>query len=124
MINDSFGWHFSWDTSYGLLACGGESAKPAEAAARLRESLAEACRKGLDELIFAAQKRAAAGEMVQALDSVERGGMVQARASLLPVDLFDYPSIYDKIDAVQALSQLSFLADPQAYVTALVEPRR
>ncbi len=62
--------------------------------------------------------------MVQALDSVEHGGMVQARASLLPVDLFDYPSIYDKIDPVQALSQLSFLADPQAYVTALVTSRR
>jgi len=124
LINDSFGCHFAWDASYGFLACGGESEKPAEAADRLRAGLAAACRDGLDERVFAAQKRAAAGEMVQALDSVEHGGMVQARASLLPVDLFDYPSIYDKIDPVQALSQLSFLADPQAYVTALVTPRR
>lgn len=124
LINDSFGYHYADDFSFSLLLCGGESEHPDQAAIRLQEGLMEACRSGLDPTLFSAQKRSAAGDMVRTLDSVDQGGLVQARCSLLGLDLFDYPGIYDKIDPELAIHLMHCLSDPNNYATAIIEPRR
>jgi predicted Zn-dependent peptidase len=124
LINDSFGYHYADDFSFSLLLCGGESDNPDQAAIRLQEGLMQACRTGLDPALFSAQKRAAAGDMVRSLDSVDQGGLIQARCNLLGLDLFDYPGIYDKIDPEQAIRLMHCLSDPTNYATAIIEPRR
>lgn len=122
LINDSFGFHYACEESFAFLACGGESNTPEESAAAVLDGLVRSFRQGIDPEVFESQKRAAAGDFVRALDSVEHSGMVQAQCSLDGMDLFDYPAIYDKMDHGTASRMLSFLADPANYATVILTP--
>ena len=122
LINDSFGFHYACEESFAFLACGGESDTPEDSAAAVLEGLVQAFRQGIDPMVFESQKRAAAGDFVRALDSIEHSGMVQAQCSLDGVDLFDYPAIYDKMDHDTASRMMSFLADPANYATVILTP--
>lgn len=121
LINDSFGFHYACEENFAFLAVGGESADPLAAAASLRDGLIQHFQAGIDPGLFEIQKRAAAGDFVRSLDSIEHCGMVQAQCNLHDFDLFDYPAIYDKMDPVTAAAMLSFLADPDCYTIAVVE---
>ena len=122
LINDGFDYHFSCEASYAFVICGGESSRPREAAAAVRDELVNAFSHGLPESLFEIQKRAAAGDFVSSLDSIEHSGIVQARCNLYQVDLFDYPAIYDKISLSEAEKSMAFLADPDSYTSTLLEP--
>jgi hypothetical protein len=39
--------------------------------------------------------------------------MAAARAALDRIDLFEYPAVYDRIDARQAMDSMRFMADPE-----------
>ena len=93
LINDSFGFHYACEESFAFLACGGESDTPEESADAVLQGLVQTFRQGIDPDVFESQKRAAAGDFVRGLDSIEHSGMVQAQCSLDGVDLFDYPAI-------------------------------
>lgn len=122
LINDSFSFHYSCEESYAFLVCGGESNQPEAAAAALQEGLIRHFGEGIDLKLFDIQKKAAAGDFVRSLDSVEHSGMVQAQCSLYGIDLFDYPSIYDNIDGAVAGSMMAFLSDPSCYSAAILKP--
>jgi len=122
LINDSFGFHYACEESFAFLACGGESSQPEKAAAALMEGLVSHFNAGIDCNLFEIQKRAAAGDFVRSLDSVEHSGMVQAQCNLHDIDLFDYPEIYDNIDCTVAGEAMRFLADPACYSTAILLP--
>lgn len=122
LINDSFGFHYSCEESFAFLACGGESSQPEKAAAALIEGLISYFNAGIDCNLFEIQKRAAAGDFVRSLDSVEHSGIVQAQCNLHDIDLFDYPAIYDNIDCTVAGATMRFLADPSCYSTAILLP--
>jgi len=122
LINDSFGFHYSCEENFAFLACGGESSQPEKAAAALQEGLIRHFSTGPDASLFEIQKRAAAGDFVRSLDSVEHSGIVQAQCNLHDIDLFDYPSIYDNIDAAAASATMSFLANPASYSAAILLP--
>lgn len=122
LINDSFGFHYACEESFAFLACGGESSQPEAAASALRERLVGQFRAGVDSSLFEIQKRAAAGDFVRSLDSVEHSGMVQAQCNLHGLDLFDYPALYDKMDSATASRMMSFLADPSCYTISILHP--
>jgi predicted Zn-dependent peptidase len=122
LVNDSFGFHYSCEESFAFLACGGESSQPEKAAAALIEGLISHFNAGIDSNLFEIQKRAAAGDFVRSLDSVEHSGIVQAQCNLHDIDLFDYPAIYDNIDCTIAGATMRFLADPSCYSTAILLP--
>ncbi len=122
LINDGFDYHFSCEASYAFVICGGESSRPREAAAAVRDELIRAAGRGLPEALFEIQKRAAAGDFVSSLDSIEHSGIVQARCHLYQVDLFDYPAIYDKISLSEAEASMAFLTDPDSYTSTILEP--
>lgn len=122
LINDAFDYHYTCEPSFSYVVCGGESARPDEAAAAVRDALIEAVRQGLPKELFEVQKRAAAGDFVSSLDSIEHSGMVQARCNLYQVDLFDYPPIYDKIKFSEAVDLIQFLADPDNYSITVLQP--
>ena len=122
LINDSFGFHYACEESFAFLACGGESDTPEESADAVLQGLVQTFRQGIDPVVFEGQKRAAAGDFVRGLDSIEHSGMVQAQCSLDGVDLFDYPAIYDKMDHDTASRMMSFLADPANYATVILTP--
>lgn len=120
LINESFGYHYACENSFAFLAIGGESPEPEKASNRLIELLIKAVEDGIDEAMFEIQKRAAAGDFVRSLDAVEHSGMVQAQCNLHKVDLFDYPLLYDKMDAMSADYLLSFLRDRSNYSVSIV----
>lgn len=122
LINDSFGFHYACEESFAFLACGGESDRPEEAAAALQVGLIDTFSRGLDPAVFDLQKRAAAGDFVRSLDSVEHSGIVQAQCNLEGIDLFEYPTIYDKMDHTTAAGMMSFLADPSSYSVVILTP--
>ncbi len=121
LINSSFAYYFAAEPSFMFLAAGGEAPDPEEAAQRLLAGLSQA---RLDEQLFSAQKKAALGSVLKLTDSVARSGLAQARLNLLGLDIFDYATVYAKINVDTAQQQFSFLADPANYVTALIKPRR
>ena len=120
LINDSFGYHYACEPSFAFLAAGGESKDPQAAAEALIAGLQKAFRDGLDENLFEIQKRAAAGDFVRSLDSIEHSGLVQAQCNQHGIDLFDYPALYDKMDAAMATEKLHFLADPGCYIQSII----
>lgn len=124
MINDSFSYDYVDHRTFSFMLSGGESRDPEEAARQLIDGITFTLKQGLDTHIFSAQKKSAAGNVVAALDSVVRGGFIQAQCAVLKADLFDYPAIYDKMDARQAAQQLAFLSEPDRYAISILKPRR
>jgi predicted Zn-dependent peptidase len=122
LINDSFGFHYACEDSFDFFVCGGESAQPEEAAVTIRDRLVEYFRQGVDPQLFDIQKRAAAGDFVRSLDSVEASGMVQAQCNLYGIDLFDYPDLYDKMDSITASRMLAFLGDVTCSSITILHP--
>ena len=124
LINSSFGSYYAEGPGYAFLLSGGESEKPEAAAQALKEQLL-----GLDPAkftghVFASQKKAAVGRIVATLNSVTAGDMFQARAGRFGLDLFDYPAIYDKINATDALNMLQNRTNPDFYSISIIQPRR
>jgi hypothetical protein len=120
LINDSFGYHYACEPSFAFLAAGGESKDPLAAGKALVEGLQKAFAAGLDPALFEIQKRAAAGDFVRSLDSIDHSGLVQAQCNQHGLDLFDYPVLYDKMDAKIAAQQLAFLSDPRSYTLSII----
>ena len=121
LINDSFGYHYSCENSFAFLAMGGEANDPQKTCEKLTELLSKALQQGVNKELFEIQKRAAAGDFVRSLDAVEHSGMVQAQCNLHGVDLFDYPLLYDKMEAGIAADMLSFISDTSNYSNSIVK---
>lgn len=124
LINDSFGFHYSCENNHAFLVCGGESSQPEQAAAAVIEGLIDHFSMEPDEHLFDIQKRAAAGNFLRSLDSVEHSGLVEAQCSLHEIDLFDYPKIYDMIDCATARSMTNFLENRAGYAASILQPAR
>lgn len=120
LINDSFGYHYACEATFAFLAAGGESPDPQKAGEALIEGLVAAYSRGIDSDLFDIQKRAAAGDFVRSLDSIEQSGLVQAQCNLHGLDLFDYPALYDKMNAATAMDSLKFLGDPASYSLSII----
>lgn len=112
ILNDSFGFQYVCERDFAYLVAGGESAVPEEAADALVTGLAETFSAGIDPGWFDVQKRAAAGDFLRSLDHVRQCGMAAAQAALHNVDLFEYPGVYDRINAQHATASMAFLTDP------------
>ena len=112
LLGDSFGFQYVCERDFAYLVAGGESLRPEESADALVAGLVQALAGGVDESLFDIQKRAAAGDFLRSMDHVRQCGMAAAQAAQNKVDLFEYPSIYDRINAKHAVEQCGFLSDP------------
>ncbi len=122
LIHDSFGVHYACESDFAFAAAGGESDRPEEASEKLVSLLVKTWNDGLDARLFSIQKKAAAGDFLRGLDSIEHSGMVQARSNLLPIDLFDYPAIYDKMSFTAIKEAFAFIGDPDNYAVTILNP--
>lgn len=122
LIHDSFGVHYACESDFAFVAAGGESDHPEEAAAQLIKRMVEKWNEGLDAHLFSVQKKAAAGDFLRSFDSIDHSGMLQARCNLYPVDLFDYPAIYDKIDLAALRESFAFIGDVKNYSMTILNP--
>ncbi len=137
LVNDSFSFQFVCEETYSYLVMGGESPEPVVAAEKLHALVMasipapEAERfktlgdtegawnnrdMGSDNKDepsgFELQKRVEAGDFVRSLDSVEHCGMSAAIAEMSGLHIFDYPTIYDKMELEQVTDSMRFICDP------------
>jgi predicted Zn-dependent peptidase len=126
LINDSFGYHYVCESTYAYLVVGGESEAPDEACSLLRRLIREKVGTPPNEqmaLEFDIQKRAAAGNFVRSLDSVEHCGMSQVSAALAGINLFDFPDIYDTIRLDEVIGGLRFLLEDASGSEAIIRKK-
>ena len=122
LLNDSFGFQYVCERDFAYLVAGGESAQPETAAAALLAGLSAAIAGVVDESLFEIQKRAAAGDFLRSMDHVRHCGMAAAQAALNQVDLFEYPAIYDRINAQHTVASMGFLTDPDRVACVFIKP--
>ena len=120
LLGDSFGFQYVCERDFAYLLAGGESVRPEASADALIAGLVQAMANGVDEALFDIQKKSAAGDFLRSMDHVRHCGMAAAQAAQNKVDLFEYPSIYDRINAQLAVEQCGFLTDPDRIVKVFV----
>ncbi|MHB1453171.1 MAG: EF-P 5-aminopentanol modification-associated protein YfmH [Saccharofermentanales bacterium] len=123
LINDSFGYHYVCDSTYSYLVAGGESPDPDKACAELRRMIRQAFRSLPNRQMaeeFEIQKRAAAGNFVRSLDSVEHCGLSEISAALAGINIFDFPDIYDNIRIEEIAGGMQFVLEDSAVSEAYI----
>ncbi len=123
LINDSFGYHYVCENTYSHLVAGGESPDPDMACAELLRMIREAFLLPPDaqmEEEFEIQKRAAAGNFVRSLDSVEHCGLSEISAALAGINIFDFPDIYDNIKLDEIIGGMRFVLEDTAVSEAYI----
>ncbi|MHB8962319.1 MAG: EF-P 5-aminopentanol modification-associated protein YfmH [Saccharofermentanales bacterium] len=123
LINDSFGYHYVCDGTYSYLVAGGESADPDTACSELLQMVKAAYRQlpnGQMAEEFEIQKRAAAGNFVRSLDSVEHCGLSEISAALAGINIFDFPDIYDNIKLEEIIGGMRFVLEGTAVSEAYI----
>lgn len=123
LINDSFGYHYVCDNTYSYLVAGGESHDPDKTCVQLREMICETFRTIPNEQMteeFEIQKRAAAGNFVRSLDSVEHCGLSEISAALAGINIFDFPDMYDTITLEEITGGMRFVLEDSAVSEAYI----
>ncbi len=113
-INDSFGFSAVHLDSASFLVIGSESPVPASACKELRMMLRKVLHEGPDRKMrndFELKLKMSAGDFIRNIDHIESTGMMQARMTLLGLDIFEYFDIYDNIDINNAFNDLSEAID-------------
>ncbi len=72
LINDTFSYEYMEGPGYAAILFGGESRKPKEAAARIKESIVKFKEKGIDTEEFDIAKRAVYGTAIRSFNSSDK----------------------------------------------------
>ncbi|MDI9469936.1 MAG: pitrilysin family protein [Bacillota bacterium] len=124
IINDSFSSQYVCARDHAFVILSGEAADPARAAETVTERLRAHIRSdGIDCHRFNVQTRAAAGDFLRSLDTVEDFGALATMARLSHMDLFDYASVFNRVSPQQAESAMAFLLDEGKRATVRVTRR-
>ncbi|MDI9496935.1 MAG: pitrilysin family protein [Bacillota bacterium] len=124
VINDSFGAQYVCSRDHAYVILSGEAADPGQAAETVTCRLRERIRTdGIDVHRFSVQTKAAAGDFLRSLDTVESFGSMATMARLSHMDLFDYASVFNRVSPQQAESAMAFLLDEAKRSTVRVTRR-
>jgi len=105
LINDSFGFSLVEVEGASYLVVGGESPNPQEAAEKVKKLFRNSLEEGVNQELerdFDLKRKMLAGSFVRRLDDIDSLGMLQARADLRGIDIFDYYNIYGNINIIKA----------------------
>ncbi|MCP3031258.1 insulinase family protein [Halobacillus sp. A1] len=102
LIDDSFQFETELDRQFGFTILGGDSRKPDELAARLKEMLHSIKEKKISEEDFTRMKRKKIGQFMRALNSLEFIANQFTHYHTLGVDLFDVLPVIESLSAEDA----------------------
>ncbi len=124
LINDSFSAEYICSRDHAYVILSGEADDPARAAETVTGRLRERIRTdGIDVHRFSIQTKAAAGDFLRSLDTVESFGAMATMARLSHMDLFDYASVFNRVSPQQAENDMAFLLDEAKCSTVRVTRR-
>lgn len=97
LLNSTFETDFTIEDSYAFSALGGESKDPLKVRDRLRRTVDEAKKNGLDREAYDRLIRSMLGRYMRQFNSVERISHTFISVYFKGVNMFDYLEVYDKI---------------------------
>jgi predicted Zn-dependent peptidase len=122
LIDKQFGYGFERYPGCSYFAFGGESKDPdavVQAIYQRRETL---LKNGLDEALFQQLKKAAYGRRIQELDSLENLCLSAAESHFRQMNVFEFPSFYEKLTADEIVQFISTAFLPERAALSIVLP--
>lgn len=95
LINDSFEYGYTYDTTYGHTVIGGESKEPDEVYRLVKEEVKKIISTGFDEETFTRIKKKTKGEFISSFNSVDFIANTFASYYFKDINLFDYIDVLD-----------------------------
>ena len=108
---------------YGYAVIGGETERPEELAATLREAIRAARARGIDPADVARVRNKAVGRWVRLWNDVDRAADSQVTAHFLGIELFRFLEILESIDAASLVRRLGRHFEDELATVVYVEPR-
>ncbi|NJP40966.1 insulinase family protein [Oscillospiraceae bacterium HV4-5-C5C] len=124
LINESFFVEYNCDRTFACLMLGGETAAPERAAERVLQGLRTAVlQQQYDPLLFDSLTRALAGAFLRSLDRVDQCCDRALKARMRNIDLFDYASIFTRINLEDTIQAMSFVSSPDVAARVYLHKR-
>jgi len=120
LINESFGFHYVCEKTYGYFIASGESPEPELAAKTLYDLLQNKLGGKLEKEEFEFQKRVVLGNFIRSFDAVEHCGLSAAAAKLSDTNIFEYPDLFARIDPFEILESLEFMKNENLLSEAFI----
>ncbi len=122
LINAEFGLDYDYGFGYGASVLGGESRDPDAVAARIRDTVADMCEKGLVEQDFNRAKKKIYGQNLRKLNSVENTAINFIDLAFLGVDFSEYMQIYHHVTLADCTARLKEHFSPAHCALSIIEP--
>lgn len=115
LINESFGTDVTMVPAFAFVAWGGQSPDPDRVAGRLRESLADLVREGLEEEAFQRVRRAHEGQFIRSLNASDRLARDLVDSHFAGAGVFELAEVYATLTREEANAVIrEALAEPAA----------
>lgn len=117
LINDSFYTFYELERSFAYSAFGGEAKDPFKVIERIQKRIQEAKRGELEEADFNRIKNCSYGSFIKRFNSIEGICRMCTSAALADISVFDYFSLYDKIDFNGVMDQLAHFDESKTSIS-------
>ncbi|HIY21187.1 MAG TPA: insulinase family protein [Candidatus Flavonifractor merdigallinarum] len=123
LINQKFACGYEAYPGCAFLYAGGESRDPQAVRQALLDEAARLGREGVDAPLFQRLKKAAYGNMVRGLNSLEMVCIEQAQGYFAGVDYLDFPAVFDTVHKAQVEEALRSWCTETRTTLAVVRPQ-
>lgn len=122
LINTSFEFDYTIESTYAFSVFGGESGDPLKVRDRFLREVSRLQAAGLERESFERIKKAHYGRFFKQLNSVERISHSFISTYFREINLFDYSEVYDKITYEYAAEAFSGHFDPDKLALSVIKP--
>ena len=122
LISNDFACDFMYGLSYALTAFGGEGRDPEQVLAQVKAETEAVRSRGIDEARFTRLKKAASGQLIRELDSVEHLCYAQTESHFHGASALDRQEILKSITAADVLDFIAGYLQPAQFAISIVKP--
>ncbi len=122
LIDSGFGCGYEAFKGMSMLTAGGDSEDPDEVLRRILREAERLQREGIDPELFSRLKRSALGSRIRELDSFDGIAYRLCGYFFEGAEYYDFPEIYQQVDAQQVLSFLKKTVRPERAALSVIYP--
>jgi len=119
IINESFYSFYELERGFAYTAFGGESRESSRVIERIQKRIHEAKHGNISETDFSRIKRGSYGSFIKGFNSVEGVCRLYTNAALADVSVFDYFSLYDKIDFNSVVKRIKLFDESKSAISVI-----
>ena len=124
LIDSSFGGGFETIDGMAMLLLSGDSEDPEAVRETVLQRVRDLCREGIAEADFLRMKRSAFGRRIRDLDSFSSTCFRLCAYHMTDFDYFEFPRIYETVDAAQVLEFLDRVVRPERCGISVIRPQK